>query len=78
MSNKCKCFQILQCLLGKMKHRLRTTDIHTVADSAHGYVGADLAALCKEGILRHIHVKRIGILIKCSIKLSLLKRTLNK
>ncbi|XP_013915267.1 PREDICTED: spermatogenesis-associated protein 5 isoform X1 [Thamnophis sirtalis] len=39
---------ILRKLLSKTPHSLSTTDLAQLADSAHGYVGADLAALCKE------------------------------
>ncbi|KAI8484995.1 spermatogenesis associated protein 5 [Branchiostoma belcheri] len=40
---------ILSCLLRKMPHDLSPDDIASIADSAHGYVGADLTAVCKEG-----------------------------
>ncbi|XP_078602105.1 ATPase family gene 2 protein homolog A-like [Branchiostoma floridae x Branchiostoma japonicum] len=39
---------ILSCLLRKMPHNLSPEDITRIADSAHGYVGADLTAVCKE------------------------------
>ncbi|XP_038256509.1 ATPase family protein 2 homolog isoform X2 [Dermochelys coriacea] len=39
---------ILRKLLNKVPHLLTTTELVQLADSAHGYVGADLAALCKE------------------------------
>ncbi|XP_045205674.2 ribosome biogenesis protein SPATA5-like isoform X2 [Mercenaria mercenaria] len=42
---------ILQCMLRKLSHALSTIEIQEVADAAHGYVGADLAALCKEASL---------------------------
>ena len=32
-----------------IQHQLSADDIKQVADAAHGYVGADLAAVCKEG-----------------------------
>uniref|UniRef100_A0A8C0GPZ6 vesicle-fusing ATPase n=1 Tax=Chelonoidis abingdonii TaxID=106734 RepID=A0A8C0GPZ6_CHEAB len=41
-------FDILKKLLNKVPHLLTTTELVQLADSAHGYVGADLAALCKE------------------------------
>ncbi|XP_053886895.1 ribosome biogenesis protein SPATA5 isoform X1 [Malaclemys terrapin pileata] len=41
-------FDILRKLLNKVPHLLTTTELVQLADSAHGYVGADLAALCKE------------------------------
>ncbi|NXK90555.1 SPAT5 protein, partial [Formicarius rufipectus] len=39
---------ILQKLLKKVPHSLTEVELTQLADSAHGYVGADLAALCKE------------------------------
>ncbi|KFP83818.1 Spermatogenesis-associated protein 5, partial [Acanthisitta chloris] len=39
---------ILQKLLKKVPHYLTAAELAQLADSAHGYVGADLAALCKE------------------------------
>ncbi|XP_002737071.1 ATPase family gene 2 protein homolog A-like [Saccoglossus kowalevskii] len=39
---------ILQKLLLHMPHDLTDLDIDSIAESAHGYVGADLAAVCKE------------------------------
>ncbi|NXA51890.1 SPAT5 protein, partial [Nothocercus julius] len=39
---------ILQKLLKKVPHSLTAAELTQLADSAHGYVGADLAALCKE------------------------------
>ncbi|NXV67966.1 SPAT5 protein, partial [Molothrus ater] len=43
---------ILQKLLKKVPHSLTAEQLAHLADSAHGYVGADLAALCKEAGLR--------------------------
>ncbi|NXJ12108.1 SPAT5 protein, partial [Odontophorus gujanensis] len=39
---------ILQKLLKKVPHSLTAAEMMQLADSAHGYVGADLTALCKE------------------------------
>lgn len=39
---------ILLKLLRKVPHSLTAEQLAQLADSAHGYVGADLAALCKE------------------------------
>ncbi|NWW46182.1 SPAT5 protein, partial [Pedionomus torquatus] len=39
---------ILQKLLKKVPHSLTAAELVQLADRAHGYVGADLAALCKE------------------------------
>ena len=46
--------QILQSILAQnttdsTQSRMREEDIKHVADRAHGFVAADLAALCKEG-----------------------------
>ncbi|XP_066488539.1 ATPase family gene 2 protein homolog A isoform X2 [Tiliqua scincoides] len=40
--------EILKKLLDRVPHSLTTTELIQLADSAHGYVGADLMALCKE------------------------------
>ncbi|XP_054845912.1 ribosome biogenesis protein SPATA5 isoform X2 [Eublepharis macularius] len=40
--------EILQKLLKKVPHSLSAAELIQLADSVHGYVGADLAALCKE------------------------------
>ncbi|KAI6069520.1 Spermatogenesis-associated protein 5 isoform X1 [Aix galericulata] len=39
---------ILQKILKKVPHSLAAAELVQLADSTHGYVGADLAALCKE------------------------------
>ncbi|NXH54064.1 SPAT5 protein, partial [Rhabdornis inornatus] len=52
---------ILQKLLKKVPHSLTAEQLAHLADSAHGYVGADLAALCKEAglyALRRVLGKR--------------------
>ncbi|XP_063166892.1 ATPase family gene 2 protein homolog A [Candoia aspera] len=56
---------ILRKLLSKTPHSLTATDLTQLADSAHGYVGADLAALCKEAgmhALRRILRKKDNLL----------------
>eukprot|EP00795_Rhopilema_esculentum_P000633 gene633-10336_t len=40
--------EILKKLLSKTKHQLTPESIQKVAQNAHGYVGADLSAVCKE------------------------------
>ncbi|NXA89752.1 SPAT5 protein, partial [Melanocharis versteri] len=55
---------ILQKLLKKVPHSLTAEQLAQLADSAHGYVGADLAALCKEAglyALRRVLGKRPGL-----------------
>ncbi|NWS33389.1 SPAT5 protein, partial [Polioptila caerulea] len=55
---------ILQKLLRKVPHSLTAEQLARLADSAHGYVGADLAALCKEAglyALRRVLGKRPGL-----------------
>ncbi|XP_077790144.1 ATPase family gene 2 protein homolog A isoform X3 [Podarcis muralis] len=39
---------IFKKLLNKVPHSLTATELVQLADSTHGYVGADLAAVCKE------------------------------
>ncbi|KFP65231.1 Spermatogenesis-associated protein 5, partial [Cariama cristata] len=56
---------ILQKLLKKVPHSLTAAELVQLADSAHGYVGADLAALCKEAglyALRRALGKRPNVL----------------
>ncbi|NWV02752.1 SPAT5 protein, partial [Ptilonorhynchus violaceus] len=56
---------ILQKLLKKVPHSLTEEQLAQLADSAHGYVGADLAALCKEAglyALRRVLGKRPNLL----------------
>ncbi|NWW34588.1 SPAT5 protein, partial [Panurus biarmicus] len=55
---------ILQKLLKKVPHSLTAEQLAHLSDSAHGYVGADLAALCKEAGLyavRRVLGKRPGL-----------------
>ncbi|XP_058048937.1 ATPase family gene 2 protein homolog A isoform X2 [Ahaetulla prasina] len=56
---------ILRKVLSKTPHSLSASDLTQLADSAHGYVGADLAALCKEAgmhALRRILHKKENLL----------------
>jgi AAA family ATPase len=46
--NKDARLDILSKLVQNMKHSLNVTDLEDIADQAHGYVGADLAAVCRE------------------------------
>ncbi|KAM4710502.1 ATPase family gene 2 protein homolog A isoform 2-T2 [Discoglossus pictus] len=48
---------ILQRLLPKVPHVLEEKELVHLADSTHGYVGADLAALCKEAGLNALRRK---------------------
>ncbi|KAI3444293.1 hypothetical protein Pfo_000958 [Paulownia fortunei] len=43
--------EILLALLGEMEHSLLDKDIQNLAMATHGFVGADLAALCNEAAL---------------------------
>lgn len=48
---------ILQKQIGRMsseRHTLVEDDIKTIASKTHGYVGADLSALCRESVMRTI------------------------
>ncbi|KAI8908834.1 P-loop containing nucleoside triphosphate hydrolase protein [Powellomyces hirtus] len=51
--------EILTALLASIPHTLLQTDVSDVAASTHGYVGADLAAVCREAGLKAI--KRMAI-----------------
>jgi len=42
---------ILKVLLKKFSHQVTETDLATIANNAHGYVGADLAALVNEACM---------------------------
>uniref|UniRef100_A0A2D4JAS9 AAA+ ATPase domain-containing protein n=4 Tax=Micrurus TaxID=8634 RepID=A0A2D4JAS9_MICLE len=56
---------ILRKVLSKTPNSLSASDLTQLADSAHGYVGADLAALCKEAgmhALRRILRKKENLL----------------
>ncbi|KAM3831198.1 ATPase family gene 2 protein homolog A isoform 2-T2 [Vipera latastei] len=56
---------ILRKVLSKTPHSLTASDLTQLAESAHGYVGADLAALCKEAgmhALRRIFHKKENLL----------------
>ncbi|XP_059295864.1 calmodulin-interacting protein 111 isoform X2 [Lycium ferocissimum] len=44
-------YEILHTLLGEMEHVLSDKDVQEVATATHGFVGADLAALCNEAAL---------------------------
>ncbi|KAJ1344874.1 hypothetical protein BSLG_000389 [Batrachochytrium salamandrivorans] len=47
-------FKILQAILRPIPNLLSDTDLYRVSSSAHGYVGADLAAVCREAGLKAI------------------------
>ncbi|XP_075716593.1 ATPase family gene 2 protein homolog A isoform X1 [Rhinoderma darwinii] len=52
---------ILQRILIKVPHQLKEAELADLANSAHGYVGADLAALCKEAGLNALRRKLGGM-----------------
>nr|XP_054755238.1 ribosome biogenesis protein SPATA5-like [Lytechinus pictus] len=43
--------QILEKLTSNLSHSLTADDLTMISDSSHGYVGADLTALCKEAAM---------------------------
>ncbi|XP_072992313.1 calmodulin-interacting protein 111 [Typha latifolia] len=53
--------EILFILLSAMDHSLKMTELQSLASATHGFVGADLAALCNEAAMttlrRHIKAK---------------------
>ncbi|KAE8912278.1 Spermatogenesis-associated protein 5 [Phytophthora fragariae] len=46
---------ILRVALRRLPHQLTHSDLQELSSSAHGYVGADLSALCKEAALLALH-----------------------
>ncbi|MQM01475.1 hypothetical protein Taro_034235 [Colocasia esculenta] len=57
---------ILSGILNEMKHGLSNKEIQSLAMATHGFVGADLSALCNEAAMislrRYITNKRVGAL----------------
>ena len=47
--------EILVALLKRIPNRLTTAEVEHLASVSHGYVGADLAAVCREAGLKTIH-----------------------
>jgi SpoVK/Ycf46/Vps4 family AAA+-type ATPase len=62
--------QILHIFLAKMPHSLLAADIEFVASQTHGFVGADLKALCREAALlaltRHQHATAQDVTLSLS------------
>ncbi|CAH0473725.1 unnamed protein product [Peronospora belbahrii] len=46
---------ILRVALRRIPHKLTNSELQDLSSSAHGYVGADLSALCKEAALLALH-----------------------
>ncbi|KAI9996196.1 hypothetical protein PInf_013579 [Phytophthora infestans] len=46
---------ILRVALRRLPHKLTQSELQELSSSAHGYVGADLSALCKEAALLALH-----------------------
>lgn len=46
---------ILRVALKRLPHKLSYSELQELSSSAHGYVGADLCALCKEAALLALH-----------------------
>ncbi|XP_075471855.1 ATPase family gene 2 protein homolog A isoform X2 [Ascaphus truei] len=57
--NACDRLDILQKVLRKVPHLLMEEEMVQLADGTHGYVGADLTALCKEAGLNALR-KKLG------------------
>ncbi|CAI9782874.1 unnamed protein product [Fraxinus pennsylvanica] len=47
-------YEILLALLSDVRHSLLDEDIRHLAETTHGFVGADLAALCETAIMVHL------------------------
>ncbi|XP_060084296.1 ATPase family gene 2 protein homolog A-like [Ylistrum balloti] len=46
--------EILQCVMSTVPHSLSVADLTAVADTAHGYVGADLAYVCQQASINAV------------------------
>ncbi|KAG2781410.1 Spermatogenesis-associated protein 5 [Phytophthora cactorum] len=46
---------ILRVALSHLPHKLTNSELQELSSSAHGYVGADISALCKEAALLALH-----------------------
>lgn len=57
------CLQILKKLLQNIPNTVLPEELKRIADAAHGFVGADLLAVCKEGKELEI-AKKIVIILK--------------
>ena len=44
------CPQLLRLMVSRLHHDLHEDQIRKIAELAHGHVGADLRALCMEGM----------------------------
>jgi AAA family ATPase len=51
---------ILQKLLSKMPHEITEEELKNVANSAHGFVGADLASLCSRAAVHAVKRTHAG------------------
>ncbi|PHT30162.1 Calmodulin-interacting protein [Capsicum baccatum] len=51
-------YEILHTVLGEMEHALSDKNVQDLATATHGFVGADLAALCNEAALNCLHIPR--------------------
>lgn len=62
-------YSIFKTILMKIPHSLTDKEIEEIAQKSHGYVGADIAALCREAGLKCI--KRSSIMTQVSLKVNL-------
>lgn len=62
--------EILKSLLKPMRHNLNDLEMQEIASKAHGYVGADLSAICREAGLLCIKRVRKTLLIQNDTLLS--------
>ena len=47
-------FEIINLYMNKINHSLTNDDLHYFSSSTHGYVGADLSALCREACIKSL------------------------
>ncbi|XP_022852373.1 calmodulin-interacting protein 111 isoform X2 [Olea europaea var. sylvestris] len=57
-------YEILLALLSDVRHSLLDEDIRHLAETTHGFVGADLAALCETAIMVHLQ-QYVNLEVSC-------------
>ena len=63
---------ILRCMLREIPHQLDDETLQSIASVTHGFVGADLKALCQEATMHAIyeHVDNMGESVECDVSLT--------
>lgn len=60
----CFRYEILQKLIKNITHEIKDEDLRELANTGHGFVGADLVALCSQAGLHARKVKREQIVME--------------